>query len=154
MTVLHMNSLVGVGFGRQAFEVFGGDGTLVNPWRLIALGDPSSEVRIAEPEGFGTYTIFPFDVPLVPPAGFSPTGDVVAVRPNAHQYDTFPSPPTGTLDLGAEFQAVTWAWAGSSELGGGAFPLLYVVGRDGRPDRWFFAVPAEVRLVKKNPAFP
>lgn len=151
---LHMNSLVGVGYGREAFEVYGGAGTVDNPWRLMMLGDPSNEIRIVDDEGSGTFTIFPFDLPALPPAEFSPTGDLVRVSPNPHQYDTFPSPPTSTNTMGRPFEAVTWAWGASSQLAPNGFALLYVVGEDGTPDRWFFAVPTEIELLKKNPLFP
>lgn len=155
MSLLHINSILSVGFARQAFFVFGGDGTGTNPWRAYALGDSNNQIRLDDTEANGSFTIFPFDTPAAPPAGFSPTGDLVRVTPNPHQYDTFPTPPTGTLDLGESFEAITWAWGASSELDpAAAYALLYVVGKDGTPDRWFFAVPAEIEKLKKNPLFP
>lgn len=154
MSLLYINAILGIGFGRQAFEVYGGDGSSTNPWRATALGDPSNQVRLVDTEANNTYTIFPLDTPGSPPTGYSPTGDLVRVTPNNHQYDTFPTPPTGTLNLGTNFEAITWVWGASSQLDpDGVFALCYVVGKNGKPDRWFFAVPDELELLTPNPLF-
>jgi hypothetical protein len=148
---LAINTILGIGFGREAFQVYGGAGTLANPWRAIMMGDPANELHVVDGEADSSFTIFPFAAAYdTAPDGFSPTGDRVLVRPNASAFDEFPGTPDTDVKLGDAFEAVTWAWGTTPQLGDNLYALLYRVGRDGRPDRWFFAVPSEIELLQKN----
>lgn len=151
--LLHPLSIFGLGFGRQAYEVISGAGDEANPWMASVMGDPALQIFIDETTS-GAFTIFPIDTPAAPPAGFSPTGDRVAIRCNPSAYDTFPTAPTSGLDIGETFEAYTWVWAASSPLGPTAFALCYTISKDGTTERFFFAVPSEIVLLKKNPLFP
>lgn len=151
MSIIVINALLGIGFGREAFEVFGGAGTASSPWKAIMLGDPSNQIEIVDGDADDTYTIFPFvQYEVTPPEGYSATGDRVLVRLNPHAFDEFPSPPNTNVLIGEAFEAVTWAWGTTPQLGDNVFALLYRLGRDGTPDRWFFAVPSEITLLEKN----
>lgn len=150
---LAIGSLFSMSISRQAFYVYGGDG--VAGWRCLALSPGANQIAVfAAPDEAAAFNIFPFDTPAAAPAGFSPTGDLVAVRCIPNDFNTFPSPATGTLDNGTWFRAITWLWGASSELDPLAPYVLLAATVPDRGDTYIFADQREITLLRKNPLFP
>jgi hypothetical protein len=137
---------------RQAFYVYGGDG--VTGFRCLALSPSANEIPVFAADVAVAFNIFPFDTPAAAPAGFSPTGDLVAVRCIPNDFNTFPSPATGTLDDGTWFRAITWLWGASSALDPAAPYVLLAATDPNRGDCYMFADQRELTLLRKNPLFP
>lgn len=150
---LAIGSIISIGLSRQPFYVYGGDGAGVEGFRCMALSPAANEIHVFNTDVLAPFNIFPFDTPAAPPTGYSPTGDLVEVRCIPNDFNLFPTPPTGDLDSGISFRAITWLWGSSSVLGPEGYVLLAAT-IPGRGDCYLFADPAELTLIRKNPLFP
>jgi len=146
-----IQTIVGLGYMRNACSVFRNAGTATDPlWQAQPIGDPSSAFEFKDSDdGVGVFST----ALAVNPDGFSPYGDLVSVKSKMLEFASgFPadfvplSPPPSRL-------GTIWGWItfpAFSETT--VYALIFIPDKNGA-DHAVFALPDEIDIHTPNPHF-
>ena len=143
--------LVTTAFSRDLSFVFSGDGA-VSPFKAYTLTGTAEAGQWEFLAADGGNSVFGV-LGVATPAGFSPFGDLVLFRSISLSATQFNPVSANPLTTDVVVQAIIFGWVEFEDFAGTTFAFM-TIPQPGGGDRFVVALPAELSMIRKNPAFP
>lgn len=151
-----VQALFAIGFTRAIGQVYAPNAVGVGNWRAVIVGnEKSGEMTVNDADdGVGVFLLAPAPVPAAYP-NFSQLGDEVELR--SYMLTLVLGFPLATAPLATPTvqRGIIFTWVELPAFPGLTFAIVYVNGDPTiGPDVLVLADPAELTLIRRNPALP